>query len=153
MPLVITDASVLIGLEQVGRLSLLPSLFGEVVAPPAVADEFGSSYPWLRVEAIEDTEALHEAQALQLDRGEAEATALALTYPGATLLIDERRGRRYATFRGIRIVGTFGVVVLAKSAGLLPAVRPVLDALMAAGFRVSQAIYERSLAAAGESTT
>ncbi len=150
MPLVITDASVLIGLERVGHLSLLPDLFGEVVAPPAVVEEFGGQPDWLRVEAVEDSGALREAQALQLDRGETEAIALALAYPGATLLIDERRGRRYAAFRGIRIVGTFGLVVLAKSNGLLPAVRPVLDALMAEGFRVSQAVYERALAAAGE---
>lgn len=41
MPLVITDASILIGLEQIGHLHLLPGLFDEVIAPPAVVAEFG----------------------------------------------------------------------------------------------------------------
>ena len=150
MPLVITDASVLIGLERAGHLSLLPDLFGEVVAPVAVADEFGGRPDWLRVVPAEDLDTLGEVQALQLDPGETEAIALALTHPGATLLIDERRGRLYATSKGVRIVGTFGLVVLAKRSGHISAARPVLDALMATGFRVSQAVYERALLAAGE---
>lgn len=151
MPLVITDASVLIGLEQVGHLSLLPGLFGEVLAPTAVADEFGERPDWLRVVSVAQAEALGEVRALQLDPGETEAIALALSHPGATLLIDERRGRRYATFKGIRIVGTFGLVVLAKRSGLITAARPIFDALMAQGFRVSGAVYERALRATDES--
>ena len=133
MPLVITDASVLIGLARAGHLRLLPDLFGEVVAPTAVADEFGERLAWLRVVSVEEPEALGELRALKLDPGETEAIALALAHPDATLLIDERRGRRYAAFRGLRIVGTFGLVVLAKRSGLVPAVRPVFDALMDEG--------------------
>ena len=89
MAIVVTDASVLIGLDRVGFPSLLPDLFGEVVAPLAVAEEFGQRPSWLRVEPVEPSEDLRRVQAAQLDPGETEAIALALAHPGATLLIDE----------------------------------------------------------------
>ena len=42
---VVADASVLIALTQIGQLSLLQRLFGEIVIPSAVADEVSPSLP------------------------------------------------------------------------------------------------------------
>ena len=46
-PLVIADASPLIGLARVGHLGLLPALFGSVTVTRAVADEVlnGGQFP------------------------------------------------------------------------------------------------------------
>ncbi len=65
----------------------------------------------------------------KLDRGEAEAIALALEIAAGLLLMDERRGRNEAKRFGIRFVGTLGVLIEAKARGLFPEVRPVVDEL------------------------
>jgi predicted nucleic acid-binding protein len=92
---VVTDASCLIGLDRVGRLDLLRSLF-EVFAPPAVVVEYGW-YPgwWLRIQ--EPTERGMKDEALRgLDRGETEAIALAIDLGRVGVVLDERKGRRVA---------------------------------------------------------
>jgi predicted nucleic acid-binding protein len=54
--------------------------------------------------------------------------------------------------RGLKVRGILGIIVNAKNQGLLPADKPLLDRLInEAGFRVSQALYERTLQKAGES--
>ena len=67
------------------------------------------------------------------------------------MLIDERLGRREASQRGLSIIGLLGVLLVAKRRGLVVAIRPVLDDLIAqAGFRVSGQLYAEVLIAAGE---
>ena len=85
-----------------------------------------------------------------LDRGEAEAIALALELGADELLIDERLGRREALRLRLSITGLLGVLLVAKRRGLVAMIRPVMDALMTqAGFRLSEQLYT-VLVAAGE---
>jgi hypothetical protein len=51
---------------------------------------------------------------------------------------------------GLKVVGTAARLVMAKDRGLIDAVRPLLDALLACGFRLSRTVYEKILAIAGE---
>lgn len=148
--LVITDTSVLIAFEQIDRLDLLPGLFPYVIAPPAVVAEIAARPSWLHVVAVQDQTLVAEHRTLSLDVGEAEAIALAREHPGATLLLDERRGRRFARSLNLPVVGSVGILVRAKQAGLVSAVRPLLDALLHHGFFLSEAVYRRILEQAGE---
>lgn len=150
MPLVITDSTALIGLDRIGHLDLLPALFEEIAAPPAVAQEFGRQEEWLDVRQAQDRETARVVRA-QLHEGEAEAIVLSLENPGSILLIDERRGRRYATRLGLSVIGTFGVLLLAKQRGLISAVRPLIDALRSAGFHSTTSLRQEILRLAGES--
>jgi predicted nucleic acid-binding protein len=52
--------------------------------------------------------------------------------------------------KGLPVTGTLGVLLAAKDQGILPKVRDVLDALRAAGFRVSDALIQEILRRAGE---
>ena len=70
------DSSCLISLERVGRLEILPVLFGPVVVTPEVSRGFGVPLPWLSVE-VPSNPALVAALGLLLDSGEAESIALA----------------------------------------------------------------------------
>jgi predicted nucleic acid-binding protein len=49
------------------------------------------------------------------------------------------------------VIGTAGLVLAAKNASLVPAVAPLLDQLVAAGFRLAPTVIAAVLAAAGES--
>ena len=147
--LVVTDSTALISLDRIGRLDLLPAVFPDVMAPPAVVEEFGRRPAWLTVRSPRDVETTRTVRA-QLDAGEAEAIALALEHPGSTVLLDEQRGRTYARALGVPVVGTFGLLIRAKRRGLVSTVRPVLDALVGAGFYASDALYHRALTLAGE---
>ena len=147
--LVVTDTSCLIALDRIGHLGLLPALF-DVHAPPAVVAEFGRRPAWLHVHPVQDVKRVTELLEV-LDLGEAEAITLALALPGSELLIDEARGRKVALRLGLHIVGTAGVLLEAKRRGLVPAVRPLLDALVHEhSFRLSDHLYEQTLRQAGE---
>lgn len=149
--LLVTDTTGLIALDRAGHLDLIPRLYHPVVAPPAVVREFGRTPDWLRVEPPESDAAVAALLARALDLGEAETIALAQRLGPALLLIDEARGRRVAVALRLPIIGTAGLLGVAKAAGLIPAVKPVLDALIREhDFRLSERLYAAVLIEAGE---
>lgn len=150
VPLVIADASPLIGLDRAGHLDLLPGVFADLTAPPAVVAEFGRRPDWLREVHVKRPSEVALLRALTFGAGESEALAVALEHPGSTVLLDEKRARRFAVGRGIAVIGTAGAVLRAKQRGLIPVVRPVLDDLLATGFRLSETLYLGTLRRAGE---
>jgi hypothetical protein len=65
--------------------------------------------------------------------------------------MDEKCGRSMAEARGLRVVGLLGVLLMAKKAGLIPCVGPVISELESrAGFFVSDAVKQLILMAAAE---
>lgn len=153
-PLVVSNASPLIALHAVGQLDLLRSLFVTVNVPPTVAREVAPSLPvppaWI-VERLLEGEIDERLRRAGLDPGERDVIGLALQRPTAWLVLDDRPARRMAERVGLSVVGTIGVVVRAKQRGLLPAVRPTLDALIRNGLFVGQGLYREVLVGAGES--
>ncbi|MFH0811758.1 MAG: DUF3368 domain-containing protein, partial [Pseudomonadota bacterium] len=135
---------------------------GEIIIPEAVWQEVvvqgkgqpGSgevkSAPWIKTQAVTNrhlVSALHQ----ELDAGEAEAIALAVELEGEGILMDEHLGRESAHHFGLRCLGLIGLLTEAKRRGLIPSLKPSLDALRdIAGFRVSELIYERVLRDEGE---
>jgi predicted nucleic acid-binding protein len=86
-----------------------------------------------------------------LDRGEAEAIALALELNADLLLIDERKGRVAASQLGIRVVGILGMLVEAKQRGFVSAIKPIVDDLIRqAGFWIRNDLYNRVLQSVNE---
>jgi predicted nucleic acid-binding protein len=68
-----------------------------------------------------------------LAQGECEAMLLA-EEEGATLLIDERKAREAAEQRGIDVVGSLWVLKEAKQRGMILAIRPIIEELLAIGY-------------------
>jgi len=67
--------------------------------------------------------------------------------------MDEKRGRSIAEARGLTVIGLLGVLLMAKKAGHIHAVRPLIGELESrAGFFVSEAVKQIILTAAGEVT-
>lgn len=160
--IVVSDASPIISLSSVGRLDLLTQLYEQIIVPASVLEEIAISDPdrpgvrevrhaeWLSSE-IPQNRVLVRALEGELDRGEAEAIALAIEVSADFLIVDERRGREVARRMGVRVIGVLGILIEAKSRGFIPAVAPILEALLTeAGFRISPNLYRRVLEASDE---
>lgn len=140
---VVVDSTCLIGLERIRHLDILPALFEPILIPPEVDKEFGVSLSWLKVETPSDT-ALIAALKMLVDDGEAEAIALANEHRWRVIL-DDRQARSIARNLGIAIIGTVGILVRAKQAGVIPFLKPILDDLESSGFYISNALKEEGL--------
>lgn len=149
---VVSNSSPLIAFAAIDRLPLLPAIFEIVTIPPAVVAEIRRAlavHPdWLRVKRLKHDvpEALLRPA---LGDGEREAIALALERHDQ-VLIDDRPARRLARALGLDVIGTVGVLLAAKRQGLLAAVRPELDKLLAASFFLSPQLVDAVLHDAGE---
>lgn len=152
--IVVSDTSLVSNLLNIGRESLLPQIFGQVLIPPSVEREllrFHRELPdFLKRVAPTDQVRLSRLRG-ELDPGEAEAICLACESKADRLLIDESLGRAVALREGVPIIGLVGVLVLAKQRGLLVSIAPLLQQLeQVAGFRLSQSVKESALRAVGE---
>ena len=160
---VVADAGPLIGLARIGLLDLLRQLYGKVLIPVQVLEELQISEDrpgsvvlraavqagWIQSALVASGEEL-KSLSLALGPGEAGAILLASQRPCRFLLLDERRGRAVAKRRGLRVVGTGGVLLTAKQQGLLDRVSVVLDQLAESGYRLSPELRNQILVLAGE---
>lgn len=145
---VVADSTCLIGLERIEHLDILPALFEPILIPPAVQQEFGISLPWLQVEVPTD-QGMVVALKMLVDRGEAEAIALAYQRK-LQMILDDRQARSVARNMGVSFIGTVGVLVKAKQAALIPALKPLLDELELNGFYLNEALKAEAINIVGE---
>jgi len=162
--IVISDTSAITNLAAIEYLQLLPQLYQQVIIPAAVYRELADIDPpvpgtlevqtasWLEIRYVTNQEVVERLQnEVRLDPGESEAIALSLELSADLLLIDERRGRAEANRLGVRITGLLGILIEAKQKNIIPAVKPLMDALIATSdFRVSKALYNQILTIVGE---
>jgi hypothetical protein len=160
--IVVSDTSPLLSLALIGQLDLLHQLYGSIVIPPAVHDEIvvgGAAYrggedvarqDWIHIDR--PTNAIIIALLMrELDRGEAEAIALAIESKADLLLLDEYRARRMADYLSLPHTGLIDILGEAKRQQYLTAIKPALDDLIArAHFHLSRKLYHRTLESAGE---
>ena len=85
-----------------------------------------------------------------LGPGETQVLLLALEMPGAVVVLDDARARRVAELRHIPAIGTLGLLLDAKRAGSISAVKPCLDQLLLRGFRLAAQTRTAVLKLAGE---
>lgn len=156
--LLIADAGPLITLAAIGRFELLRDLASDVVVPRRVFEEVLAGAPrpgsveiradWIRV--ADAKQELADAFALMIDRGEAEALALAKELPASLLVVDDLRARRVAAELGLRFTGTLGILDLARRTGLITSLRAELGKLQGAGFHIAETMAAEFLRLAGE---
>jgi len=161
---VVSNTSPLLNLAIIGRLSLLREQFGEIWIPPAVLEELrvGEDLPgsqavreaiktgWLRVEGVKDRPFVQVLQR-DLDRGEAEAIALALQVNAEWTLLDEREGRRVAKSLGLKVTGVMGILIRARREGRLSSLQEAMEELREkAGFHIRAELIADILRENGE---
>jgi hypothetical protein len=64
--------------------------------------------------------------------------------------VDDPVARQKARRLGLQKVGTLGILIMAKDAGLIQDVKPFLDRLMRSNFRMGEKVYWDVLHKAGE---
>ena len=143
----VCNASPLIAFERLDKLSLLKQLTSKLVIPSAVRKEVFGNQPapdWIVEQKI-----LQPLSSVtlspRLGAGEREAIVLALEKSPCYLLLDDLAARRAAQALDIAVIGTVGLLILARQRKLIPKLKPHLDALLARDFRVSERLYDLAL--------
>lgn len=150
----------LITLFKSKQFHLLPALFPQIVVPNAVWDEIlaggesdlaAQNLPTL--DWITKTELLEVSPlvlAWDLGPGESEVLSFAFSNPDYTAIVDDAAARRCARSLGIKVIGTGGLLVLAKRKGLVESIIPCIQSLKDAGLWLSNELVEILKKAAGE---
>lgn len=156
----VVDASPIILLAKTGRLDLLSASAEDLLIPQAVAEEVRQgpsedpAREWLEAEGEKFVEPVGpvapEVAAWDLGQGESRVLSFGLRHEGWTALVDDGTARRCGEGLDIPVIGTLGVLVVAKKEGRLEKVRPATEALRQAGLHVSEAVIGRVLRMAGE---
>lgn len=143
--IIISDASPLIALADIGELGLLQELYQIVTITDIVRNEIHADLPaWIEVSTEYDLKQF-QILSLELDPGEASAIALALESSDARIIIDENKGRSVAKRLGLRVTGTIGIIIKAKELGIIQSGRTILNKLEEHGFWLSEGLKKHIL--------
>lgn len=156
----VVNASPLIFLSRAGLTDLLKQAGSTIIVPSPVAEEIkqrGVNDP--TAQALTNNEWLLILDALSIppniqawDLGAGESSVLTHAYNnvGMIAVIDDLCARRCAVTLNIPVIGTLGLVLIAKKRGVIPLARPVMDKLRQTGMYLSNATMNQALALVGE---
>ncbi len=149
----VVNASPLITLAKIGQLQLLVRPGATLAVPEAVADEVRAGpegdaashaveqgFGGPRVAVVPDPEVLEWG----LGPGESAVLSYARQHH-ARAVVDDGEARAAARVFGVRVMGTLGVVVLARLEGRIESASGVLRALRDAGLYLDDALLRRVL--------
>lgn len=115
-----------------------------------MADEYGLILPsWISIQNPTDQK-YQKILETSVDKGEASAIALAVELADCLLIIDDLKGRSLADALGIKITGTFGVILETKLSGKIASVKPILAAIKQTDFHFSGELEKKILTKANE---
>jgi len=153
---IVANSSPLITLAKIEKMKLLRY---DIAIPKAVFDEITKPkkehreklYEWGKDKVVEvKNKRAIEYLEIILGRGETEAIVLAEEINADAVLIDDLKARKVANFRGLKIIGTIGILLDAKEKGLIKQVKPLLDELIKKKIRISKELYNHTLKLANE---
>ena len=157
---VVVNSTPLIILGNIDCLKILQEMYGEIIIPRAVFEEVKSkednaklnlsqNLSWIKVLEVQDKSNRKMYQA-KLHDGEVEVMMLANELSADLLIIDDNAAKKTAKFLGFTVTGTLGVILKAKSEGIIPQVKPIVDEMLRQGFYISPSIIETVLRMANE---
>ena len=86
----------------------------------------------------------------ELGAGESAVMTIAINTPDAGVVLDDLQARKCATLFNLPLIGSIGLVLLAKQRGLLPLARPAITQIIQAGLYVHPAFLRQILQGIGE---
>jgi predicted nucleic acid-binding protein len=156
---VIFNTGPLIALASAESLHLVHELVRQPLTTSMVAGELAAGVtPASMAVSLDGIRVLEVAEVPQallavVDPGEASVIHAALRDPGAWACLDDRRGRSLAKVLAIPHFGALGLLMRARQGGLIPAIRPVVEAMERAGYYYRKTFVEGVLRDAGEAKT
>ncbi len=160
--IVIADSSALVALSVCQVLEKIEPLFGKVYVPDSV-------YKEVSIKGKPESEVLKKfletrtkstniddyiiKNSKNLGSGELEAIALYIKLSAELLIIDDAKAKKVAYANGLEVMGSIGVLLLAKERGLIERIKPLLDLLDASDIYLSSKIIKKALELAGENTS
>ncbi|MBR6296532.1 MAG: DUF3368 domain-containing protein [Treponema sp.] len=150
--IVISDTTPLISLIKIDRLDLLEKLFGSVYIPHGVFDEVSAeslyedeaelvkNADFIKIKDADSEKVSLLMRATGLDLGESEAIVLTETLNADLTLMDEVHGRTVAHRMGLHIMGTVGILGMAKEQNLISKdeIRQYIAVFKATGRHISE---------------
>ncbi len=121
---------------------LTETIFAECTAKPESGDAIAVSRALQHHHLQLAADPVPRRAFASLDMGESTALELAVRQ-GATILLDERRGREAAKSYGLTLIGTAGVVLLAKRQGLVSEVMPTIQHLEKSGYYLGELLMKQ----------
>ena len=160
MQKIIVNSTPMIILSKIGMLSIMHRLFGEIIIPQAVYDEITCKSDviskiirdnrWIKVSKI-SSNADRSMYKSKLHDGEVEVMILAQEMDADILaVIDDNAAKKTAKYLGINVIGTLGVLVMAKKRGYLGSIQKVIQLMKHCGFYGSTHVEEQVLKVGGE---
>ncbi len=156
---VVSNTTPLLSLLKLNQLVLLKQLYNEIYIPQAVFDEIEagksknyytdlSKTDWIKTIEIRDKQAIKYF--IDLDSGEAEAIILATELNADLVIIDEKLGRFHANHANLKVTGTLGILLKAKSLGYINKLEPLLNELTEKNVWISEKLKNEILMKCGE---
>lgn len=156
---VVSNTTPIISLLKLNRLELLQNIYNQIYIPTAVYNEIEagktkgyykdlSEIDWINIIEIQDKQVLKYF--LDLDAGEAEAIVLATELNADLIILDEKLGRFHAKHADLKVTGTIGILIKAKSEGLIEKLEPMLNELRDKEVWISEKLKREILKKAGE---
>jgi len=157
----IFNASPLILLGKINQLHLIKALSPTFRVPRPVLKEVGAGthddpeLKWLRSEVgtrhfVDPPTTPAFLAQWDLGAGETAVLSIALTEQGAVVVLDDLAARKFAMTFQLPLLGTLGLLIRAKRAGLIKQLLPQVEGLQAAGANLSQSVMTHALIAADE---
>ena len=155
--LVIADSSALVALAVCDCLTVLDELFEVIKVPQAVYDEVCVANK-AEAPALQDYLAgknctvetnISIERANGLGKGEIEAISLYKQLSADLLLIDDARAKKVAYLNNVEVMGSLGVLLLAKNKGLIPVLKPLIGRLRCSDIFISDQLLSQILALSG----
>ena len=156
MRLVVADTSPINYLLLIEHIDILPALFERVILPAMVKDEL--THPkapnvvrsWIAkppawIEICQTATSTNDASLKRLDAGESAAIILAMEIHADLLLMDDREGVITAQRKGLKVVGTLGLLSLAAQYKLLK-LPEAFERLKKTNFHYRQEVMDQYLA-------
>ncbi len=156
---IVSNTTPIICLLKLNRLELLQRLYNQIYIPTAVFKEIEagkakgyykdlSKIDWINIIETQDKQAVKYF--LDLDEGEAEAIVLAAEIKADLIILDEKLGRFHAKHADLKITGTIGILIKAKSEGLIGELKPLLNELIDKEVWISEKLISEILKKVGE---
>ncbi|MCK6510449.1 DUF3368 domain-containing protein [Myxococcota bacterium] len=157
--ILVFDASPTIILAKIGRLDLALLLASECWLPDAVASEILQGPPndpafravfagWGQRASTNIPTTILE---WGLGVGESSVLSLVLEHAGWIAVLDDAKARQCAKALGVPVLGTIGLILLAKKIGVVPQAAPIFREILRAGLYLEESFLRNALAQVGES--